>query len=67
MVAHLMRFVELGDANYARYAAKRYAKTDPFNLAELPAVLDVEIARSTTPMSSSGGAGASGLPRSKDD
>lgn len=42
-LAHLLKFVELGDHAYAKYAAKRYAVTEPWRLAGLPDALDVAI------------------------
>jgi hypothetical protein len=48
MVAHLMQFVELGDENYARYAAKRYELTNPWELADLPQALEAAL-RATSP------------------
>lgn len=44
---HLLRFVRMGDQTYARWAAPKYEKTDPFRLAGLRDALDVEIARYT--------------------
>lgn len=44
---HLMAFVRMGNQTYAKWAAPKYERTDPFRLTGLASALDVEIARFT--------------------